>query len=199
MASLTARVVIPVAAWATTLCLMACSSPAAEGHVKAADTNKPLVIGQPAGYNADDITFANNMITHHQQGIDMSALVPDRSVNPGVIAFAAKNAAANRSDVEVARVLLVQWNENPDAKTGDGTHNAAMQGMADQATIAKLDLLHGSEFDTLWLQSMIRRHEGAIGMASAEIAYGTNLDAIALAKHVMETQRVEISQMKQML
>ena len=54
--------------------------------------------------------------------------------------------------------------------------------MVDDATMARLASLNGAEFDTLWLQSMIGHHQGAIEMAKAEIANGENVDAIGLAK-----------------
>ena len=65
--------------------------------------------------------------------------------------------------------------------------------------MAKLASLNGAEFDTLWLQSMIGHHQGAIEMAKAEIANGENVDAIGLAKTIVDTQQAEIDQMKQML
>jgi len=197
--SLTARIGALLAAPATALLLLSCSNPAADGHAKPTDTNKPLLTGEPSGYNADDVAFANNMIAHHQQGIDISALVRNHSTNPEVLALADRNASALQSDIATARVLLVQWNENPDIKTANGGHGATLKGMVDRATIARLDSLHGSEFDTVWLQSMISRDQGAIEMADAEIANGKNVDAIVLAKEIIGVQQAEISQMKQLL
>ncbi|MDZ4235918.1 MAG: DUF305 domain-containing protein, partial [Dietzia sp.] len=55
------------------------------------------------------------------------------------------------------------------------------------------------EFDTQWLESMISHHQGAIEMAKAEIAHGKNVDAIAMAETMVQTQETEIGQMKQML
>ena len=75
----------------------------------------------------------------------------------------------------------------------------AMSGMVDGATMAKLASLNGTEFDTLWLESMIGHHQGAIEMAKAEIANGENVDAIGMAKTIVDTQQAEIDQMKQML
>ena len=75
----------------------------------------------------------------------------------------------------------------------------AMEGMVDAATMAKLGSLNGAEFDTLWLESMIGHHQGAIEMAKAEIANGENVDAIGMAKTIVDTQQAEIDQMKQML
>ena len=74
-----------------------------------------------------------------------------------------------------------------------------MQGMVDEATMTKLESLNGTEFDKLWLESMISHHQGAIEMAKAEIANGDNVDAKGLAQTIVDTQQAEIGQMKQML
>ena len=74
-----------------------------------------------------------------------------------------------------------------------------MQGMVDDATMAKLQTLKAQEFDTLWLESMISHHQGAIEMAKAEIANGENVDVKRMAQTMVDTQQAEIGQMKQML
>ena len=74
-----------------------------------------------------------------------------------------------------------------------------MPGMVDDGTMSKLQSLKGAEFDTLWLQSMIGHHEGAIGMANTETAGGANADAKKLAQEIATTQQGEIGQMKKML
>ncbi len=74
-----------------------------------------------------------------------------------------------------------------------------MAGMVDEATMAKLETLKGTEFDTLWLQSMIGHHQGAIEMAKAELADGQNVDAKQLAQNIITAQQAEIDQMKKML
>ena len=94
------------------------------------------------------------------------------------------------------KVLLVQWNENPDLDTGSGHGvHGAMQGMVDEATISRLTSLEGNEFDQLWLTSMIAHHQGAIEMAKAEVANGANVDAKSLADRIIDTQQAEIGQM----
>lgn len=197
---LTVRIAAIVGALAFPLFLLSCNSPSRDTHGGATTTtDKPLVTGLPAGYNAYDVAFTDNIIRHDQQGVDMSALVPDRSTNADVIAFAAKSASTLQSNIATLRVLLVQWNENPDTKTGNGAQGVTMKGMTDQETIVKLASLRGSDFDMLWLQSMISRHEGAIEMAKAEIASGKNVDAVGLAKQMVEVQGGEISSMRQML
>jgi uncharacterized protein (DUF305 family) len=197
--TLLARVVTAMVAMAAALVLSSCSSPASDGHTDHQHPDDPVITGQPAGNNADDVAFVTNMIPHHQQAVDLSAMVPDRSANAELIALAKQIAAAQQPEIEIMKVFLVQWNENPDTNSGHAGHGTTMAGMVDTATMTKLESLNGVEFDKLWLESMISHHQGAIDMANAEIANGDNVDAKTLAKNIVATQGTEIGQMKQML
>ncbi|OBG14029.1 DUF305 domain-containing protein [Mycolicibacterium celeriflavum] len=201
MTSLIARLTTILTALAAALLLASCSSPASDGHTEHQQPEEPVISGEPAGFNADDVAFATNMIPHHKQAVELSALVPERSTNPEVKALAEQISAAQAPEIRAMEVLLVQWNENPDSDTGHGGHggHGAMQGMVDDATMAKLKSLSGPEFDTLWLQSMIGHHQGAIEMAQAELANGENVDAKRLAQTMVDTQQAEIDQMNRML
>ena len=194
------RVVTIIVALAAALLLSSCTDNAAsDGRTDHGHSDRPVITGQPAGYNADDVAFANNMIPHHQQAVELSAMVPDRSTNADLIALAKQISAAQQPEIEIMKVFLVQWNENPDANSGHAGHDSTMQGMVDAPTMTKLGSLSGAEFDKLWLASMISHHEGAIEMAKAEITNGDNGDAKTLAKNIVATQGAEIGQMKQML
>ena len=199
MSSIPARLAAVLAAAAAMLFLSSCSSPASDGHTEHKESDQPVITGQPAGYNADDAAFATNMIPHHQQAVELSAMVPDRSTNAELIALAQQISGAQQPEINVMKVFLVQWNENPDTSSGHEGHGSTMAGMVDAATMTKLESLNGAEFDKLWLESMISHHQGAIEMAKAEIANGDNVDAKALAKNIVTTQEAEIGQMKQML
>jgi uncharacterized protein (DUF305 family) len=196
---LIARVAAVLAALAVALFLSSCSDSNSSSQAGHPRTDEPVITGQPAGYNADDVAFATNMIPHHKQAVDLSALVPDRSTNAQLSALAQQISAAQQPEINVMKVLLVQWNENPDANSGHAGHGGAMQGMVDATTMTKLQSLTGAEFDKLWLESMIGHHQGAIEMAKAELANGDNVDAKDLAKTIVTTQEAEIGQMKQML
>jgi uncharacterized protein (DUF305 family) len=198
--TITARIAAVLVALATALFVSACTEPASGGHTDHQQSDEPVVTGQPAGYNADDVAFATDMIPHHQQAVELSALVPDRSTDPEVRKLASDIAAAQGPEIETMKVFLVQWNENPDTDTGSGhSGHGQMQGMVDEPTMARLASLKGAEFDKLWLESMIGHHQGAIGMAKAEIANGENVDAKRLADDIVNAQQAEIGQMKQML
>ncbi|OBI82336.1 DUF305 domain-containing protein [Mycobacterium sp. E740] len=200
MTSLITRLAAVLIAFTTALLLTACSSQPSDGHTDHEPSDQPAISGQPAGFNADDIAFATNMIPHHQQAVDLSELVPQRSTNPKVKALAEQISSAQGPEIQAMKVLLVQWNENPESGSGHGGHgDGAMQGMVDDATMAKLKSLSGAEFDTLWLQSMIGHHQGAIEMAKAELANGENVDAKRLAQTMVDTQQAEIGEMNQLL
>jgi uncharacterized protein (DUF305 family) len=202
------------ALWATvgtvaflSLFVSACSSPASDGHDDHDDgATTSANAGLTASINDADMTFVTNMIPHHQQAIAMSALVQGRSTDPAVIKLAADISAAQGPEIEVMSALQTQWVGGGLQPPGDhsdmpGTmpDHSAMEGMVDEATMTKLASLKGTEFDTLWLRSMIGHHEGAIKMAQAEVANGANADAKDLAQKIVAAQQAEITQMKQML
>ena len=144
--------------------------------------------------------FAQMMIPHHQQAVELAAMVPDRSTNPDVLALATKIAGAQQPEINTMKALLLQWAVDPNEMSHESGHaGMAMAGMVDDATMVKLDNLKGTDFDTLWLQSMISHHEGAIAMAKTEIADGKSADMVTLAGSIVTAQQAEIDQMKQML
>ena len=191
--------VVAVLAMPTALLVSSCHGTVADGHVTdPAQRDKPEISGEPAGHNDHDISFGNSMIAYDQQGTDMSALVPDRSVSPTVVAFAAKGEAALRADIATLKALIVQWDQDQGSVPGGG-QGMAIKGMVDPATFAKLESLRGRDFNSLWLQSMISLDKGAIEISRAELASGENVDFIVLARRIPAARQAEISQLNQML
>ena len=184
----------PIAALAAALLLSSCTGQASDAHTAQPRTDPPVSTGRPVGYNANDVAFATNMIPHHQQAVELSALVPDRSTNTELIALAHQISAAQQPEINVMKVFLVQWTE------GTGNPTSSDSGHAGHgSTMTKLESLNGAEFDKQWLESMISHHQGAIEMAKSELANGDNVDAKSLATNIVTTQEAEIGQMKQML
>ena len=195
MNSLGIRVAAAVALVATAVTLSSCSTStgADRGAVSTAT-------GQPAAYDDDDVMFAQMMIPHHEQALELAALVPDRSTDPAVIALAARIAAEQQPEISGMKALLLQWAVDPnEAAHGRGHAGMTMAGMVDDATMAKLGTLTGAEFDALWLRSMINHHRGAIEMARVEIANGSNADMITMARNIASAQQAEVDQMTPML
>ena len=155
---------------------------------------------QAATHNSDDVMFAQMMIPHHQQAVELSALVPGRSSDPSLITLADAIAGQQQPEIDTMKAALQQWGVDPEKPAhGSGHAGMAMQGMVDDATIVKLEALKGSAFDELWLKSMIGHHAGAIAMAKSEIVDGKNPEMIALANNIVAAQQTEIDQMNSML
>ncbi|MCX2931842.1 DUF305 domain-containing protein [Mycobacterium sp. CVI_P3] len=198
MMSTSRRIVAAATALAAIAAGSACSTPEDHSPPATSTTASETV----AAHNADDIMFAQMMIPHHQQAVELSALAPARTTNRELLTLASNISAQQQPEINAMKALLLQWDVDPNAMPdhgGHGGHGGAMQGMIDDATMAKLESLEGPAFDTLWLQAMISHHQGAVEMAKAEIANGRSADMTAMAKSMVTAQEAEINQMKQML
>lgn len=162
----------------------------------------PVITGDPAGYNAADITFASTMVKHHQQGIELAKLVSARSGNQQLTALADQIVAIQQPEINILNVFLVQWDENPDIRTGPGgdePRDQSVPGTVDDATVARLESLQGPQFDTLWLETMLGHHQGGVDIATREIDNGANVDAVSVAKSIVAGLNPQMSVMRQML
>jgi uncharacterized protein (DUF305 family) len=181
------------AALAMVAVLGSCGPPTAEhaGPHRAPDS-------QSADHNAADVAFAQAMIPHHRQAVDMAAMVPSRSTNPDVRVMATHISLDQQAEILTMTGLLAQWGEP--AAAAHGEHSAmAMPGMVDGATLNQIQSLSGSAFDELWMTSMIDHHQGAVTMAQTEIAHGQSPDARKLAEMIIIAQQREIAQMNNLL
>ncbi|UXA18312.1 DUF305 domain-containing protein [Mycobacterium sp. SMC-4] len=194
------RTIALVGAVLAALTVAACGGSPENGDTGEQTTlDAPVITGEPAGYNADDVAFATGMVAHHKQAIELSTLAGERSADPQVIALAQQIAAVAQPEINVLNVFLVQWNENPEVgDPGSRAGHPSTPGTPDEATTARLRSLRGVEFDRLWLDSMIDHHRAAVQMAKAQIADGANVDAIAMARQMVATAQAEIDQMGQL-
>lgn len=153
-----------------------------------------------SAHNEDDVLFAQLMIPHHQQAVELADMVPERSTNPDVVNLAAKIAAAQQPEIDTMKAQLKQWGINPAQTQHESGHaGLAMQGMVDDTTMLNLRGLKGTDFDILWLTSMTGHHQGAIEMAKVEVEAGKSPEMTALARSIITAQQAEIDQMKKML
>lgn len=151
--------------------------------------------GAPA-HNASDAAFAHGMIPHHEQAIQMSDLALVRASNPKVTELATRIKAAQGPEIEKMKAWLVSWGEpHKVAAPGHGAH----AGMLSEAEMGQLSKASGPEFDRLFLEGMIRHHEGAVTMSEEELAKGSFPEAKGLARQIIDSQRAEINEMRGML
>jgi uncharacterized protein (DUF305 family) len=202
------RGVLASVAVAAALVLSACggsdSSSSGSGH--GGMTMSPS--GAPASaaaFNDADVTFAQAMIPHHQQAVEMAALAGGRATSAEVKDLAAKIKAAQQPEIDTMTGWLTAWGR-PAAMPGmsmspdmGGMNHSSMPGMMSDADMNKLAGAKGAAFDKQFLTMMISHHEGAITMARQESAQGSNPDAVALAKTIVTDQEAEITTMKDML
>jgi uncharacterized protein (DUF305 family) len=143
-----------------------------------------------AEHNDQDVVFAQHMIPHHQQAVDMAAMVPSHTENPTLRVVAIHISTDQRAEIGMLTDLLEQW-AAPTAPPGA----MSMEGMVDDATMHRLPSLSGAEFDTVWITAMIGHHQGAVTMAQAELAHGQSPDAQKMARLIINAQQREISYM----
>ncbi|OLZ50177.1 DUF305 domain-containing protein [Amycolatopsis keratiniphila] len=155
--------------------------------------------GQQAGQNADDVAFAQQMIEHHSQALDMSELVPSRSTNPQVIDLASRIEKAQDPEIQQMKAWLTAWGAGPAASSSMPMDHGSMSGMMTEAEMKELEQAKGADFDKMWLGMMIRHHQGAVDMAKTELAKGSNADAKALAQKIIDAQDAEIREMQGLL
>ncbi len=141
-------------------------------------------------FTSQDIMFAEMMIPHHEQAIVMSDLALSNTNNPEILKLAQEIKDAQNPEIE----LMSSW-EGVDASTHMGH---TMMGMLSDEEIDELKAASGSTFDRLFLEGMIKHHEGAIDMAGM-IDNSSNPEVAKLGKNIISTQRAEIELMKQLL
>jgi uncharacterized protein (DUF305 family) len=141
-------------------------------------------------YSADDITFAEQMIPHHEQAIEMSEIALLNTTNPGVLQLAQEIKDAQSPEIEIMK----SWDG-----VKESTHSGhLMDGMLSEGEISDLRDAKGNKFDLLFLRGMIKHHEGAIAMAQV-VMNSKNKDVADLAASIINAQELEISTIKELL
>jgi uncharacterized protein (DUF305 family) len=155
--------------------------------------------------NEADVVFASMMIPHHAQAVTMADMALTHAGNPGVKALAPKIKAAQSPEIKRMSGWLTLWGA-PIPAAGAGSEMAGMEGMGDQTggmmsarEMTTLNKATGSAFDRMWLQMMIRHHQGAVDMAETAIDEGANPDAKKLARSIIDGQSAEIAEMTSIL
>lgn len=154
--------------------------------------------------NDADVMFAQMMVEHHRQAIEMASLADTRAANSQVKALAVKIKQAQQPEIDTMTGWLSAWGKPapmPGMSAGmdmDMSHES-MPGAMTSADMTKLSQVKGAAFDKQFLTMMIAHHQGAVTMAKQEGAQGSNPDAKALAAKIVTDQQAEITQMQDLL
>jgi uncharacterized protein (DUF305 family) len=145
-----------------------------------------------------DVKFAQGMIPHHEQAIEMADIALDPNVQAGeqIQELATQIRAAQDPEVGLMTDWLVAWEKPLEMDTSDGHDHSAMEGMMTPAQMEKLGKLTGAAFDKEWAAMMIAHHEGAISMAKDVTANGSSPDVKRLAATIISSQTAEIELLK---
>lgn len=183
---------------AAMLALAGCSTATDNGsmpgmnHATSPMTSQAAMAGD---HNSEDAMFAQMMIPHHAQAVDMSEIMLAKTgLDAEITALAQEIKAAQGPEITKMTSWLNGWGE-PTTMSG----NHSMNGMMTDADLAKLTAAQGAEARKLFLTQMIAHHEGAVEMAQTELAEGKNADAVALAKSIIAAQEAEIQKMQDLL
>ena len=175
--------------------LTACGSSSSIGTTIASTTLAP------ADFNGADVMFAQMMIPHHEQAIEMSDMALDPNVGASQEVIAIATQIKNAQDPEIAQMtsLLQTWGKALTADHSGMDHSSMMSGMLSTEDMENLGALTGTAFDTAWVKGMIGHHAGAIEMAQDVLADGRNTDVRTLAQSIVSTQTAEIESLHALL
>jgi uncharacterized protein (DUF305 family) len=201
---------IGVGATAALVISAGCSgSDSGAGH--SGDSSSTSAAAESSGqvHNDADVMFAQHMLPHHQQAIEMSDVVlAKQGVDPRVTELATEIKAAQGPEIKQMQDWLRQWGNPPmppmATEEGQGGHDMEGMsgdgmGMMSDADMTALNSAQGVEVSRLFLTGMITHHEGAIDMAQTEIQDGKFAPAVEMAHAIVKSQQQEIDTMKGIL
>ena len=170
-------------------------------------------------FNDADVAFAQGMIAHHQQAIDMAqmALDPNAGASPDVVDLATRIQGAQDPEIALMTSWLTAWGRPMQMDTTGGHDMSSMDSMSSMDDMMTMDemssmdgmmtaeemddlrAMTGADFDRMWMEMMIRHHQGAIAESQTVKAQGSNPDTLALADQIIAAQSQEIEEMQGLL
>ncbi|MET9963083.1 DUF305 domain-containing protein [Streptomyces sp. NPDC006326] len=201
-------VALATATTALVLTLSACGS-GTDGHPAAGHegptASAPAAPAQSpgAGHNAADVAFAQGMIPHHRQAVEMAGLAASRAESAEVKKLADEIKKAQDPEINAMSGWLTSWGEQVPAP-GAADHSAhggggTPSGMMTAEDMARLEKASGKAFDTAFLELMVKHHEGAVAMADTERKTGSHAPAKTMAEAITTSQSAEITHMRTLL
>ena len=152
--------------------------------------------------STDDIAFAQLMIPHHQQAIEMADLALAQASSPDVLTLATQIKGAQDPEISMMGQWLSAWGAPMVMESDHSGHDMGgmmSSGMMSDDDMSDLAFASGGDFDQMWLRMMIAHHEGAIEMAKQVHAATTNPAVRDLAQAVIDGQTAEIDTMQKLM
>jgi uncharacterized protein (DUF305 family) len=155
-----------------------------------------------------DVQFMQGMIVHHEQAVEMTALIESRTENKDVRSLGARISHTQADEIRfMKRWLAARGQPVADAAHDMHKHHKNMShelmpGMLTAEQMEALRKAKGEEFDRLFLEGMIQHHDGALIMVKelhGTAGAGQDAELFNFATDVDSGQRAEIRVMQNML
>ena len=157
-------------------------------------------MGQTDGsseFNRADIMFAQMMIPHHEQAIEMSDVILAKDgIDQRVTELAQQIKDAQAPEIELMEDCLDAEGLSPSGDMNGMDHG---DGMMSQDDMDALQEAEGADAARLFLEQMIEHHEGAVEMAQDELETGEDPEIRDLAEQIIDSQTAEIALMRELL
>jgi uncharacterized protein (DUF305 family) len=150
--------------------------------------------GSNAAYDMNDIMFAQMMIPHHEQAVELATIAESNTANPVILDLADRIKSAQQPEID----QMQGWLDTSGSGMDTG-HSMHMPGTVSDDDMATIRNARDAEFDALFLTHMIAHHEGAITMAQDVYGTTTRDDVTRLAEAIIAAQTAEIAEMKALL
>jgi uncharacterized protein (DUF305 family) len=152
---------------------------------------------------AADIKFMQGMIGHHAQALEMTALLSTRTESDDMRKLAHRIELSQADEIKMMQRWLQVRGQAVPGEHDHHMHGAAlMPGMLTPEEMDRLAAAKGPAFDRLFLQSMIKHHDGALVMVKdlfATPGAAQESEIFGFASDVDADQRMEIERMGAML
>ena len=118
-----------------------------------------------SSYTSADVEFLQGMIIHHYQAFLMSEMAPARTNNQTILDLAGRIDISQTDEIDFMKNWLVDRGQSiPDPSMDNMMHQHKMMGMATPEQMMQLEASNSTDFDRLYLNLMIKHHDGAIEM-----------------------------------
>jgi len=192
----------------TTVIAIAPAAPGASLRQGADPKPRPDLVRAP--YSAADIEFMSGMIPHHAQAVLIAGWAGSHGARPDVRILCERIVVGQRDEIDTMRTWLRDRGEPVPAadathhrmKMNGVEHDMLMPGMLTPEELARLDKARGPEWDRLFLEGMIKHHQGALKMVDDLFnAHGAlqDEDVFKFVSDLYADQTIEIERMHKML
>jgi uncharacterized protein (DUF305 family) len=151
--------------------------------------------------NATDIGFADDMRSHHLQGVAMALAYLEDGTDPTLRQMANEIVLVQAGEARVLSQFLQDWGspdldlDNAMAWMGETVPQDQQPGMATDEQLVELGEAEGLELDDLFTSLMIEHHRGGIHMAQDAARHAHEADVRDLAQAMVTTQESEVAEM----